>query len=345
MACTSEDLFRSLVEHALRCVEAAAAELGGPEPDVSAVREGGWTRVQELGHLWDSAQVNHLRLLRGLEAEDLVFPGYDQDAWVRAQRLDELPWPRLVEGWRADNWRLLHLLERIEPARRARPRHPHSLDRIAWQPFSAAEPASLEDLARDYIGHLQHHLRRVCPAALPPIQLPAGLGRARLPLATERLELRPLGEGDLDELAPILADPEVVRFLPVPPRNREQTARIIAHFAAHQERHGFSAWAVRERAGGALAGWCGLAELDATGEVELLYCLGRHAWGRGLAGEAALACVEQARGALGLPRLLAVVDPANLASRRVLEKCGLAQRRRRRHFGMELEEWRLDFHA
>lgn len=342
MGCTTEELFHALLEHAQETVEAAALRLLEEGP-VGTAREGGWSRAQEMGHLWDSAQINHLRLLRALEIEDLVFPGYDQEAWVALQEPAALPWERLVEGWRADNRRLLHLLLRIDPTHRARPRHPHNLDHIAWQPFAADVPASLEDLARDYVGHLLHHLRRVVPAALPAIRLPEGLGRVRLPFATAHLELRPLAESDLDELAPILADPEVVRYLPGPPRGREQTARTIAHFAAHQERHGFSAWALRTREDGRLVGWCGLAELDQTGEVELLYCLGRDAWGRGLATEAARACVARAHGELGLPRLLAVVAGENTASRRVLAACGLTQRRLRRHFGLELEEWRIEF--
>ena len=58
-------------------------------------------------------------------------------------------------------------------------------------------------------------------------------------------------------------------------------------------------------------------------EVELGYDLYPRFWGRGLASEAARATVGQALGELGIERVIGVVKPAHLASRRVLEKAGL----------------------
>jgi RimJ/RimL family protein N-acetyltransferase len=97
-------------------------------------------------------------------------------------------------------------------------------------------------------------------------------------------------------------------------------AAMVAEYAEHQRRHGFSFWAVVERASGELIGDAGLYRMG--GEVELGYTLGRAWWGRGYATEAARACLEIAFGELGLPSLIAVVDPANPASTRVLEKLG-----------------------
>jgi ribosomal-protein-alanine N-acetyltransferase len=342
MACTSEELLHAVLAHARTTVEGAATALlagaGAFTP-----RRGSWSAAQLLGHLVDSAQVNTLRLLRGLEREDLVFPGYDQDGWVR--RLDPagLPWDGLVEGWRADNLRLLRLAERADADERARPRTRHNLDSIGWQPHPAHLPASLEDLLRDYLGHLFHHLRVLSPGLVPPMAFPPSLGRAALPLETERLALRGFRDEDLDPLAAWLADPEVVRHLPGPPRSREQSARTLGFFMEHQERHGFSAWAMEERDTGRVLGWCGLAEFEQTGEVELLYCLGRGAWGRGLATEAARACVTCAREQVGLPRLIAAVVPENLASRAVLEKAGLCAWKPGRWFGLELDMFRVEF--
>jgi len=345
MPCTAEDLYQALLDDSRELVEhATGLMLARGEEGLGAPRAAGWTRAEELCHLWEGAQVNHLRLLWGVAEGGLVFPRYDQDGWVAAQAPGVLPWDLLAGGWRADTLRLLHLAGRLDPAARTAPRARHNLCDFGWQPHPADLPASLEDLIRDFLGHLRHHLRRLAPDLVPPPRLPAGLGRPALPRATARLALRPLAAADLEDLAPILADPEVVRHLPGPPRSHEHTARTIAHFAAHQERHGFSAWAVLERESGRLAGWCGLAELDGTGEVELLYCLGRHAWGRGLATEAALTCTAAARDEVGLPRLVAVVVPENAASRGVLAKCGLTPRRPARHFGLDLEWWQIEFH-
>jgi len=343
MRCTAEELFRAVLEHAHATVESASAVLLDKGPAALPSPPGRWSAAQLLGHLVDSAQVNTLRLLRALEQEDLVFPGYDQDRWV--ERLDPagLPWGRLVEGWRADNLRLLRLAGRVEVGERIRPRTRHNLDSIGWQPHPAHLSASLEDLLRDYLGHLFHHLRVLSPGLVPPMAFPPSLGRAALPLETERLALRGFRDEDLDPLAAWLADPDVVRFLPGPPRSREQSARTLGFFMEHQERHGFSAWAMEERDSGRVLGWCGLAEFEQTGEVELLYCLAREAWGRGLATEAARACVACARDSLGLPRLIAAAVPGNSASRAVLEKSGMAWWKPGRWFGLELDMFRVEF--
>jgi len=58
-------------------------------------------------------------------------------------------------------------------------------------------------------------------------------------------------------------------------------------------------------------------------EIEVGYHLARAFWGRGYATEAARACVRFGFEQLNLERIVAVVQPANVASRRVLEKCGL----------------------
>ena len=72
----------------------------------------------------------------------------------------------------------------------------------------------------------------------------------------------------------------------------------------------------------------------AFGEWELSYGFRRDRWGRGYATEAARACVRHGFDELGLEKIVADVDPANVASMRVLEKCGFDARR-------ELDDGRL----
>ena len=142
------------------------------------------------------------------------------------------------------------------------------------------------------------------------------------PIVTERLRLRPLRPGDLDALAGIYLDPRVARW--IGEHTREDVAREIAQHAAHQAAHGWSFWAVEDRAAGRLIGDCGLQPLEHRGpDVELGYDFHPDVWGRGLAGEAARAVMELAFGALGLDRVVAVVKPDHVASQRVLEKAGL----------------------
>ena len=75
-------------------------------PDDTASRPRGpgkWSPKQIVGHLIDSAVNNHARFVRAQLQDDLVFPGYDQDGWVRVQRYDERSWPALVDVWRTVN--------------------------------------------------------------------------------------------------------------------------------------------------------------------------------------------------------------------------------------------------
>src|SRR4051794_4220563 len=110
------------------------------------------------------------------------------------------------------------------------------------------------------------------------------------------------------------------------------TERLIDDYSAHQERHGFSFWAVTERSSGQLIGDAGLYRTP-VGEVELGYTLGRPWWGRGYATEAAGAWLEAAFSQLGISEVVALAEPANAASLRVLEKLGMRRDGERMAFG------------
>jgi len=91
----------------------------------------------------------------------LVFPGYEQEAWVRAQGYREEPWPLLVELWRSFNLHLAHVMERSPEGTRLASRERHNLDQIGWVKIGENDPATLEYLMRDYVGHLKNHLRQI----------------------------------------------------------------------------------------------------------------------------------------------------------------------------------------
>jgi len=142
-------------------------------------------------------------------------------------------------------------------------------------------------------------------------------------LDTPRLFLRPLCTDDLDGLCAIYGDVEVMRYVGKGARTRDETRESLLRMVGHWQRHGFGMWAVIEKDENRLIGRCGLCFLDNTLEVELGYTLARAAWGKGLATEAAHACLRHGFGVLGLDRIVAVARPANRASRRVMEKVGM----------------------
>jgi hypothetical protein len=151
---------RTIADELRRAVLEATPLLLSIADEVSArpPAPGKWCPREVLGHLIDSASNNHQRFVRIRFQDDLVFPGYDQDAWVTAQRYREAPWRELVELWRTFNLHLARVFESIPPDVARRPRARHNLDRIAFRTVPASEPATVEYFARDYVEHLRHHL-------------------------------------------------------------------------------------------------------------------------------------------------------------------------------------------
>jgi len=87
---------------------------------------------------------------------------------------------------------------------------------------------------------------------------------------------------------------------------------------------GFGLFGVRLRAGdGELSGYCGLLRVETAERVKLLYTLLPRWWGKGLATEAARACLRFGFEEADLARVVAGVDPPNAASLRVIEKLGM----------------------
>ena len=92
------------------------------------------------------------------------------------------------------------------------------------------------------------------------------------------------------------------------------------------EQRGYGPWAVVEKSSGAAIGYCGLfyfPEVNGRPEIEVGYRLARAFWGQGYATEAVIAARDHAFATLGLSRLIALIDPANVASICVARKAGM----------------------
>jgi RimJ/RimL family protein N-acetyltransferase len=147
-------------------------------------------------------------------------------------------------------------------------------------------------------------------------------------LETPRLCLRPFAAADHAAIHAVYADPEVMRYVGHGVHGTpSETARALRGYAGAIAARGYGFGAVVERSTGAVVGDAGLHPLAGRGpDVELGYTLARGAWGHGYATEMGGALVDHAFGALDLARVMAQVEPANLASRRVLEKLGMTER-------------------
>lgn len=162
-------------------------------------------------------------------------------------------------------------------------------------------------------------------------------------LKTPQLTLRPLRLEDAPILHRINQVEGVLRYFPNPtPPPLERVERFISSQLAHWQQHGYGNWAVVPEGEAQMAGWAGLQYLPETGETEVGYLLDRPFWGRGYATQAALAAVRDGFSRLGLNGITGLVHPDNLASRRVLEKCGMRFLELKEYFGVELCRYRVE---
>jgi len=152
------------------------------------------------------------------------------------------------------------------------------------------------------------------------------MSEPRVILHTERLTLRELSLADVPALAAILGDPEVMRFSVRGPLSEQATTEFIEWSMRCYVADGFGPWAVIEVSSGLLAGFCALnrEEVDRADEVEIGYRLAPAFWGRGLGTEAAMATLAHGFENLRLDSIIAIVQPANVASVRVINKVGFS---------------------
>jgi [ribosomal protein S5]-alanine N-acetyltransferase len=143
-------------------------------------------------------------------------------------------------------------------------------------------------------------------------------------LETKRLILREFSLNDVDDLLEVLSDPIAMQFYPKP-FDRQMTQTWIERNMQSYIRHGFGLWALILKASGQLIGDCGLVaqKVDDSDAVEIGYHVRRVLWGQGFATEAAQACREYGFNQLDCNRLISLINPENIASRRVAEKNGM----------------------
>jgi len=143
--------------------------------------------------------------------------------------------------------------------------------------------------------------------------------------ANERLILRPRTMRDLAASIAVDDDPLVIRFIEVPWSDAASHTAFVMARIAHRYPPGLGYWSVFE--GGdrpAFLGWILLTPLDLVGpEIEIGWRLTRAAWGKGYGTEAAAPVLRHGFETVGLDRVIADIDRANSASRRVAEKLGL----------------------
>lgn len=148
------------------------------------------------------------------------------------------------------------------------------------------------------------------------------LSKTNLHLETERLILRPFTLEDIEPSYQMNLDAEVNRYTGdggIVSRE-ELERRIKEDVLGDYQKHGYGRLALELKGEGRFIGFCGLKYLEDHQEVDLGYRLMSNYWGKGLATEAAKACVDFGFNQLKLPKIIAMVLPDNKASIHVLQK-------------------------
>jgi RimJ/RimL family protein N-acetyltransferase len=145
-------------------------------------------------------------------------------------------------------------------------------------------------------------------------------------IETPRLTLRRINPDDTAFLVRLLNEPSFIRN--IGDRGVRTTADAESYIAAgplaSYARFGFGLYIVELKTTGGPIGICGLLKRDTLSDVDIGFAFLPQFWSQGFAVESASAVKEHARQEVGLHRLVAIVDPLNAASIRVLGKLGFA---------------------
>jgi RimJ/RimL family protein N-acetyltransferase len=145
-------------------------------------------------------------------------------------------------------------------------------------------------------------------------------------IRTERLWLRRWRKADCAAFAVMNADSRVMEHFPATLSQDESDARVT-RIEAHFAQHGFGLWAVEITGLAPFVGFIGLChtpfEAHFTPCVEIGWRLAAEHWGRGYATEGAQAALTFGFETIGIDEIVSFTVPANLRSRRVMEKIGM----------------------
>ncbi len=141
---------------------------------------------------------------------------------------------------------------------------------------------------------------------------------------TDRLLFRTFTIEDAPLVFELNLDPDVIRYTGDPIKDIDHARKVLEQTILPQYAlYNHGRWAVHTKPGLEFIGWCGLKTRPERNEIDLGYRFMKEAWGKGYATEAAFATIRYGFEKLGLKRIVGRAMPQNLASLRVLEKCGM----------------------
>ena len=144
-------------------------------------------------------------------------------------------------------------------------------------------------------------------------------------ISTDRLTIRRLTLDDAPFIVRLLNDPDWLRFIGDKNVHSAEDARryLTSGPLAMYAQHGFGLYAVERHGDRTPIGMCGLIRRDGLEDVDIGYAFLPHGRGQGFALEAAQAVLDYGLNTVGIARIVAITDPENSASSRVLQRIGM----------------------
>ncbi|MBI5351495.1 MAG: GNAT family N-acetyltransferase [Chloroflexi bacterium] len=156
-------------------------------------------------------------------------------------------------------------------------------------------------------------------------------------IRAKNLALIPIQPLHAEILHDIYRTDGVLRYFPnTTPPLLEKIQRFITGQQEHWEKFGYGNWGILPDSEKEIIGWAGLQFLPELNETEVDFLMDKPFWGKGYGTEAARASLQFGFDHFDFPHLIALVHPDNLASRRVIEKCGMSYVETMHLWGMDL---------
>ena len=154
-------------------------------------------------------------------------------------------------------------------------------------------------------------------------------------IETERLKMTPITLEDLPWLIEMRSPDAVNRYLGGPAmQSAESLAKRLPFYLECHKKFGFGMSTMELKSTGDLIGTSGLQPLEDTGDIEVGYNLSERYWRQGYGYECAYGWLKYGFETCGLERIVAVAQPQNTGSWRIMEKCGMKYEKTEEHYGM-----------
>jgi RimJ/RimL family protein N-acetyltransferase len=155
-------------------------------------------------------------------------------------------------------------------------------------------------------------------------------------IETERLFFRKMTEDDLPWLIEMRRPEAVNQYLGgTKMQNPEKLAERLRFYIGCYDKFGFGCCAMGLKETGELIGTSGLQPLEDTGEIEVGYNMSERFWGQGYGTECAMGWLRFGFEKCGLERIVAVSYPENVASWKIMERCGMKYEKTEPHYGID----------